>query len=233
MSHSGFCFRVPDVLESDKVKLVPFNINKHATYMCVTPASVFNYLPTGPYETADDFVATFWESIAIPNKGAFTTFAIFDKTRSEFEDAKSFAGMASYMNASAIDLCVEIGFIVILPAFQRTHVTTHMVGLLGQYALNVPEDGGLALRRLVWQCSSTNAPSVAAAKRMGFQYEGTLRWARVLKADKGPGGNGREVREGDPKKEQPGRDTTILSICFDDWETGKKEFFKEMMARKV
>lgn len=204
---------------------------KHASFFFGQPASLYNYLSAGPFVSQEDFTETFWNRHVVPNRGAFTTFAIFDKTRSAEDDAASFAGMASYMNASAVDLCVEIGFIVILPAFQRTHVTTHMVGTLAQYAMKLPAEGGLGLRRLVWQCSSVNAPSVNAAKRLGFQYEGTLRWRRVVASNKTVGANGKPVRRGDPKEELPSRDTTILSICCDDWEDGKQKHIENLMAK--
>ena len=197
------------------------------------PAHLFNYLSCGPFVDETDFEQGFWNSVVVANKGALTPFAIFDRTRSEEEDASSFAGMASYMNASAVNLCVEIGYIVILPEFQRTHVTTNMVGLLAQYALDTPEKGGLGIRRLVWQCSAANGPSQTTAKRMGFQYEGTLRWHWKWPAHKVIGSNGKSLRKGDPLPESLGRDTVILSITFEEWESGTKEMVEEKVARKT
>ncbi|KAF8919145.1 hypothetical protein CPB85DRAFT_881297 [Mucidula mucida] len=51
------------------------------------------------------------------------------------------------------------------------------VGLLMQFALNSPSDAkpGMGFRRVVWEASSVNEKSIAAAKRMGLLYEGTLR----------------------------------------------------------
>jgi hypothetical protein len=40
----------------------------------------------------------------------------------------------------------------------------------------------LGYRRYEWKCDSLNAPSRAAAERLGFVYEGTFREATVYKA---------------------------------------------------
>jgi RimJ/RimL family protein N-acetyltransferase len=55
----------------------------------------------------------------------------------------------------------------------------------------------LGYRRYEWKCDSLNAPSIAAAKRLGFRSEGTFLQAVVMK--------GRN------------RDTTWLSILDKEW----------------
>ncbi len=122
---------------------------------------------------------------------------------------------------------------MILPAFQRTHVTSNAVGILMNYALNLPADGGLGLRRVVWTASASNAPSVGAAKRMGFQMEGVMRWARVWPEAKIRGSGGVRVRKEDPRAKEfaYGRNVAVLSVCWDDWETGAKEQVNAVMAR--
>jgi len=55
----------------------------------------------------------------------------------------------------------------------------------------------LGYRRYEWKCDSLNAPSRAAAARLGFSYEGLFRQAVVYK--------GRN------------RDTTWFSIIDDEW----------------
>lgn len=56
---------------------------------------------------------------------------------------------------------------------------------------------------------------------MGFRWEGVQRWEYVLAGHKP--GNGREVREGNPRAGTRGRDTAILAVCWDDWEEGVKD----------
>jgi hypothetical protein len=62
----------------------------------------------------------------------------------------------------------------------------------------------LGYRRYEWKCNSLNAPSVAAAKRLGFTFEGTFRQAMVVK--------GRN------------RDTTWLSILDSEWPAQRRAF---------
>lgn len=59
-------------------------------------------------------------------------------------------------------------------------MTSNMVGLLLHYTLDLPERGGLGLRRMQWIADERNEPSVNAAKRLGYSFEGVARWDRVL-----------------------------------------------------
>jgi RimJ/RimL family protein N-acetyltransferase len=120
---------------------------------------------------------------------------------------------------------------MILPSFQRTHVTSNAVGLLLHYALDLPVDGGLGLRRAVWQANVFNEASVRSAERMGFKLEAVLRWDRVLPIDKDDARNKKGERNGDPRAGCVGRDTAMLSICWDDWESGGKEHVDSIMDR--
>jgi len=89
----------------------------------------------------------------------------------------------------------------------------------------------LGLRRVVWQANYLNKASVRLAERLGFHMEGIKRWDRVLPIGKDSASNGRARHEGDPKRDHVGRDTAILSLCWDDWEKGRKEKLAGIMAR--
>lgn len=158
-------------------------------------------------------------------------YAVMDKM---LRPRPTLAGLIGFLNSSVANLCTEIGFIVTLPAFQRTHVTTNAVGLLLHYALDLPELGGLGLRRVQWQASASNQRSVDAAIKLGFRFEGVQRWQRALPSakSKAVSSNGIPLRGGDPRRENPGRDTAILAICWDDWEEGCRERVDEMMKPK-
>jgi len=165
-------------------------------------------------------------------------FLLIDKTKPasttvglEGEDG-TVAGHLAYINSSVFNLSTEIGYICTLPPFQRTHVTSNAVGLMMHYALDLPEKGGLGLRRVFWQANELNKPSRRLAERMGFKFEGILRWDRVLPPHKKAYGIGKEVREGDPRgKDWVGRHTAMLGHCWDDWEEGGKEQVDAIMAR--
>ena len=60
----------------------------------------------------------------------------------------------------------------------------------------------LGYRRYEWKCDSRNAPSVSAARRLGFRFEGIFRQAIVY--------NGRN------------RDTSWLSILDGEWPAIRK-----------
>lgn len=187
----------------------------------------------GPFATEQDFVSKFIDGF-VNAQSSVTCFAVIDKRKppSEADPEGELAGMVSYMSASAVHLSAEVGYIIILPPYQRTHVTTHAVGLLLCYALDSPEQGGLGLRRMQWLADPPNKASLAAAQRMGFQLEGVLRWNRVVHDAEARGKmhNGRE-RPPYGEVKDGGRDTAYLSLCWDDWLGGKREVVDELLRR--
>ncbi|KAJ7591532.1 hypothetical protein C8J56DRAFT_887849 [Mycena floridula] len=167
------------------------------------------WIPIGPFESLEDFLQS------VTHLQDSTLFAVLDKTKGEV-----LAGLIGYVYASANDLSVELGPVIAFPAFQGTFVASNAVGILLHYALNLPSDGGLGLRRVQWFANVMNTSSVRAAERMGFQREGIIRWARVLTPQKSIGTNGKAIREGDPRgSDHLGRDSIVLGLCWDDWES--------------
>ena len=186
----------------------------------------------GPFATEQDFVTHFLEGFV--KQSSVACFAVIDKKKppSAADPEGEVAGMVSYMAASAVHLSAEVGYIIILPPYQRTHVTTHAVGLLLHYALDSPQQGGLGLHRMQWLADPPNKASLAAAQRMGFQFEGILRWNRVVHdADaRGKEHNGRDTPAYGEQKDG-GRDTAYLSLCWDDWLGGKREAVDTLLSR--
>ncbi|KAG9125691.1 hypothetical protein FRC07_006590 [Ceratobasidium sp. 392] len=142
--------------------------------------------------------------------------------------SKFLLGTIAYCNASPDLATVEIGFIIVLPPYQRTHVSTHAIGLLMQYALDMPKDGGLGVRRVQWQAHASNQPSVRAGMRLGFKMEGVIRWQRPLPAGKESSAPFRA----DDSLGLPGRHSAMLAVCWDDWENGGRELVRGLMERK-
>ena len=149
---------------------------------------------------------------------ARTLFAVLDTDTG----AGRLAGLIGLLGTSAAQRATEIGPVWTLPPFQRTHVTTHAVGLLLRWLFEE-----CRLRRVQWQANIGNVPSVRAAERMGFRQEMVRRWERSLP----PGKGGLAVREEDPRKELGGRHTALLSICWDEW-SEVSELVKEKMDRR-
>ncbi|KAJ6598163.1 acyl-CoA N-acyltransferase [Mycena vulgaris] len=223
----NFCFPIPHQLETDRVKLVPFVPSEHADAFIAAVRGhdeVFAYLPWGPFASADDLLTTLVLGRIQPDRGS-VLFAVLDKTA---PGAPQLAGTIGFLDTSPANRSTEIGFVITLPRFQRTHVTSGAVGLLLRFALE-----GLGLRRVAWKANAWNARSVRAAERMGFRQEAVLRWDRVLPAWKTEGGNGGGVREGDPRTGCLGRDTVVLSLCWDDWEGGACEAVDAIIERRA
>ncbi len=94
---------------------------------------------------------------------------------------------------------IEVGNIAFSSALQRTPIATEAMYLMMRRAFVE-----LGYRRYEWKCDALNAPSRAAAKRLGFRYEGTFRKATIYK--------GRN------------RDTAWLSITDDEWPAVREAF---------
>ena len=84
--------------------------------------------------------------------------------------------MAAYLRIDPANGVIEVGHINHSPRLQRTRAATEAMYLMMRRAFDE-----LGYRRYEWKCDSLNAPSRAAAERLGFQYEGLFRQALVYK----------------------------------------------------
>ena len=101
-------------------------------------------------------------------------------------------GVAAYLRISPLMGSIEVGHLSYSPALQRTAAATDAMYRMMK---RVFDDWGY--RRYEWKCDALNAPSRAAATRLGFRFEGVFRKLMVLK--------GRN------------RDTAWYSIVDDEW----------------
>ncbi|KAF5326742.1 hypothetical protein D9619_004680 [Psilocybe cf. subviscida] len=235
----NFCFPVPEKIENDRIALTPFVPVLHATLFLsqvnLFPA-MFTYLPFGPFKSDSDFQS--WMETRVQHDPGCILFCVWDKTTTvpaaamQVEDG-AFAGIIGLLNSSTDTLATEIGFVMVLPPFHHTHVASNATGLLLHYALEISvappsaqeestvdifkltNGSPLGLRRVFWQTNARNSASRRLAERMGFEFEATLRWDRVLAADK-PGN---------------GRTTEMFGLCWDDWEGGARERVQQIMRR--
>jgi RimJ/RimL family protein N-acetyltransferase len=205
-------------LRSNLIELTPFipRVHLEPFWVGFQPAreKLQRYSP-GPSMTTREHFLTFVEFV-VRRDPRWILFAVLDKTRR----GSPVVGVIGYLDASREQLSAEVGVVITLPLAQRTHVTSHAVGLLLRHALDTPEQGGLGLRRIVWRAHVSNEASIRVARRFGFKEEGITRWAWTLPSEK----EGiRELRAGDPAPERPGRHSIVLSLCWDDWENGGRE----------
>ena len=85
-------------------------------------------------------------------------------------------GVASYLRIEPEVGVIEVGHIAFSPLLQRTPAATEAMYLMMRRAF-----GELGYRRYEWKCDALNAPSRAAAERLGFTFEGIFRQATIYK----------------------------------------------------
>ncbi|EAU85386.1 hypothetical protein CC1G_07080 [Coprinopsis cinerea okayama7 len=229
----NFCAPLPPSgsLESDKVRLVPFIPSLHA--------AAFHKAYSQHSDEIEKYLPISWKSLPelltgfeymIRRDPSSIVFAIIDRTKPNDGGnvEESIAGIIGYLNTSTRNLSTEIGPVVVLPSWQRTFVSSHAIGLMLNYALNLPSEGGLGYRRVAWTANPFNNASVRAAERMGFKIEGIQRWTWVLPLGRDGGKPPVDGKRGAGQ----GRDSTVLSVCWDDWENGTREQVARMMNRQ-
>lgn len=124
----------------------------------------WTYLAYGPFANIEDY-RDWIETSCLSDDPMF--FAIIDSTSNRA------VGVASYLNIVPAQGSIEVGHIHYSPLLQRTPAATEAMLLLMQQAFE------LGYRRYEWKCDSLNAPSKAAAQRLGLSYEGIFRQAIV------------------------------------------------------
>jgi RimJ/RimL family protein N-acetyltransferase len=128
--------------------------------------AIWDYLPYGPFASADDYGDWIDEQT---KAGDPHFFAIIDKTIGEA------VGVASYLRINPKDGSIEVGHINYSPRLQGTIGATETMYLMMRWAF----DAGY--RRYEWKCNALNLKSRAAAQRLGFSYEGVFRQATITK----------------------------------------------------
>jgi RimJ/RimL family protein N-acetyltransferase len=85
-------------------------------------------------------------------------------------------GVAAYANLQPSVGVIEIGSLNFSPRLQRRPAATDAMYLMMRRVFDE-----LGYRRYEWKCHSLNAPSRAAAERLGFRYEGLFRQATMTR----------------------------------------------------
>jgi len=126
----------------------------------------WTYLPYGPFTDAESFLDWLRSVQGRPDPLFFTVLE---------QEGGSAVGLASYLRISSYAASIEVGHIHFSRRLQHTPAATEAMYLMMQRAFL----GGY--RRYEWKCDDLNAPSRAAAQRLGFTYEGTFRQATHYK----------------------------------------------------
>jgi RimJ/RimL family protein N-acetyltransferase len=216
----NFPFPLPAAkLCSARIRLVPFTPSKHAQPFhdgSKDHPDLFRYIPVHLHSLEHILILT----EMMRSDPTMLLFAIEDLEL----DEKPIAGIIGLVHTSSSNLSTEIGPVIVLPTYQRTHVSTHAIGIVLRYCLDLPSQNGLGFRRVQWTANPANEKSVKVAERMGLKREGTLRWTWVLPEGK------EGMKRGEEEKK--GRDSVLLAICWDDWEEGVEKLVISLMERR-
>jgi RimJ/RimL family protein N-acetyltransferase len=162
----------------------------HASYLLDRDGRNWTYLPYGPFPHFADFCD--WLERESGGDDPLRH-AIIERRNGRA------AGVASYMRIDPAAGVIELGGINYAPSLQRTPAATEAMYLMMRRVFDE-----LGYRRYEWKCDALNAPSRAAALRLGFRYEGLFRQATVYKARN--------------------RDTCWFSILDSEWPALKTAF---------
>ena len=139
----------------------------HAAYSENRDGGNWTYLPYGPFSSSGEYRE--WV-VGVQDIDDPYFFVIVDSS------SETPIGVASYLRVVPLMGSIEVGHLSFSPVLQRTQVSTEAMFLMMK---RVFDDWGY--RRYEWKCDSLNGPSVAAARRLGFRYEGMFRNHVVMK----------------------------------------------------
>lgn len=134
--------------------------------LSLAPPSHWTYMPWGPFDSGDSY-AEWVERSATADDADYLAICT--------PDSKPI-GVAGYLNIVPQMGSVEVGGVSFAPELQATVRATEAMYLMMAHAFD-----DLGYRRYEWKCDSLNAPSRAAAERLGFLHEGTFAQHRVVK----------------------------------------------------
>ena len=159
-------------IEGRFCRVEPLDCDRHAADLFAANSADaegrnWTYLPSGPYATFGLYRASL--EAALRRERALAH-AIIER------DGGRAVGVASYLAIDPENGTIEIGSINYSPRLQRRPAATEAMYLLMRRVFDE-----LGYRRYEWKCDSLNAPSRAAAQRLGFRYEGLFRQAVVYK----------------------------------------------------
>lgn len=150
----------------------------------------WTYLPYGPFDDFESFDA--WARDTCQNDDPLFH-SVIDLSSGRV------VGMASYLRIVPGVGVIEVGHIHFSPLMQKTALSTEAMYLMMKRVFDE-----LGYRRYEWKCDSLNAASCAAAKRLGFRFEGIFRQATMYKSRN--------------------RDTAWFAIIDKNWPVMKKAF---------
>ncbi len=187
-------------LEGVHCRLEPLDAERHAqdlyaAYRAAPDGRDWTYMAVGPF---DDEQVYRRHAQAAARSTDPRHYAVIDRKTGRA------VGTLALMRIDPANGVIEVGHVTFSPLLKRTPISTEAQYLLMSYVFDE-----LGYRRYEWKCDSLNAPSRAAAERLGFKFEGIFRQATVYK--------GRS------------RDTAWFSILDKEWPM-QRQAFKAWLA---
>jgi len=174
-------------LTGDRVRIEPLDLGTHGDDLwqachASTNPSLWTYMLSGPFDAEKDF-REWVESRSTAHDAVF--YAVVDaKTNRAM-------GVVSYLRIDPANRAIEVGNISYFDGLARTASATEAMTLMAAHAFE------LGYRRYEWKCNVLNAPSVNAAERLGFSFEGVFRNALTVRGHN--------------------RDTAWFAMTVEDW----------------
>jgi RimJ/RimL family protein N-acetyltransferase len=162
----------------------------HAANLLDRDGRNWTYLPYGPFAKREEYEA-WMRKFCLGDDPLFHSVIDGQSGRA--------VGVASLMRIDPPVGVIEVGGINYSPLLQQKPAATEAMFLLMRRVFDE-----LGYRRYEWKCDNLNAPSRAAAARLGFRFEGIFRQATIYK--------GRN------------RDTAWFSILDSEWPRLKAAF---------
>lgn len=175
------------VLIGGRVRIERLSAEDHAHDLFVALTtdphpSLWTYMPQGPFESERDLTA--W-ILGVEQSTDPLYYVIVDG------ETNRAIGIAAYLRIDTLNRTIEVGWLTFSSQLRRSTLATEAMHLMARHAFE------LGFRRYEWKCNALNAPSISAAERLGFSFEGVFRNAVIVKGHN--------------------RDTAWFAITDSDW----------------
>ncbi len=212
-------YPVGEKVENNQPSLIPAKKDYRGEYLTLSPCSpendlddlyqsshgseenlsVWTYMPlSGPFTQKE--AMHHWLTWCKKHK-EFIFFTVRDNETGKAIGMVSFVGIVPEMRR------IEVGFIWYSPKYQKSKINTESIFLMLCEVFD-----NLNYRRVEWKCNSLNAKSRAAAKRLGFSFEGIFKKHMIVN--------------------ERNRDTAWFSMTDDEWPQIKKNMEKWLYANE-
>ncbi len=185
------------VLRGRHVTLLPVRTpgvaDRITAAMAYQPDDIWQYLHYGPFTDEAPL-----REVLSSGHGQGDRFMGFELETGEM------AGFGAFLRVRPEHGSAELGSLTYGRKLQRTRAGTELIFLMLSHLFD-----DLGWRRAEWKCNTLNAPSIAAAGRYGFVYEGCFRQDIIWKGKN--------------------RDTAWFSIIDKEW-PARRDAFREWLS---